>query len=142
MQPTLTGDRELILIRRFRASPGGLGYHDVQRGDIVTLFRPDAAHRRQTKRVTGVEHETVSYAHPPSSTCHTIEVSPLLAPIPDPAHSHISLAIFSKVPRNHYFVEGDNAGQSYDSRSYGAIPANLVEGKVVAKLWPSFVRLT
>ncbi len=35
-----------------------------------------------------------------------------------------------KVPKNHYFVLGDNRAISKDSRSYGFIPLENIEGKV------------
>lgn len=39
--------------------------------------------------------------------------------------------------QGHCWVEGDNAAVSEDSRtSYGPIPAALIEGRLVAVLWP------
>lgn len=35
------------------------------------------------------------------------------------------------VPANHYWLEGDNKSNSYDSRHHGAVPANLIVGKVI-----------
>ena len=35
------------------------------------------------------------------------------------------------VPENSYWLEGDNKFKSYDSRNHGAVPANLIKGKVV-----------
>ena len=40
------------------------------------------------------------------------------------------------VPPGHLWIEGDNALQSLDSRSYGTVPASLVIGKVICRLWP------
>ena len=33
-------------------------------------------------------------------------------------------------------MEGDNAWNSSDSRNYGAVPASLIMGRVVCRLWP------
>lgn len=40
------------------------------------------------------------------------------------------------VPPGHLWIEGDNTLNSLDSRSYGMVPASLVIGKVVCRLWP------
>lgn len=42
------------------------------------------------------------------------------------------------VPKEHYFVLGDNriAGQSRDSRAFGTVPAELIKGRAAWILWP------
>lgn len=40
------------------------------------------------------------------------------------------------VPDGHVWLEGDNPGNSSDSRLYGALPLALLQGRVVARLWP------
>ena len=41
-----------------------------------------------------------------------------------------------EVPDGHIWVEGDNPWNSSDSRNYGAIPASLIMGRVLCRLWP------
>jgi len=40
------------------------------------------------------------------------------------------------VPDGHVWLEGDNPNNSSDSRSYGALPVALLQGRVVARIWP------
>ena len=40
------------------------------------------------------------------------------------------------VPDGHIWVEGDNPWNSSDSRNYGAVPAALIMGRVLCRLWP------
>ena len=40
------------------------------------------------------------------------------------------------VPENTVFVMGDNRGQSTDSRRFGCIPLEKIEGKVLFRFWP------
>ena len=40
------------------------------------------------------------------------------------------------VPEKSIFVMGDNRGNSGDSRMFGCIPYNKIEGKVVFRFWP------
>lgn len=65
-----------------------------------------------TKRITGVQGETISTHCPPY-------------PRPE-----------AKVPRNHLWVEGDNSFHSVDSNTFGPISQALVVGKVIKVIWP------
>lgn len=42
----------------------------------------------------------------------------------------------SQVPPDCVWIEGDNAHNSVDSRYYGPIPSALLEGRVLARVWP------
>ncbi|KAK3143125.1 hypothetical protein QOZ80_4BG0358710 [Eleusine coracana subsp. coracana] len=41
-----------------------------------------------------------------------------------------------QIPEGHCWVEGDNAGVSWDSREYGPVPLGLMHGKVTHVVWP------
>ncbi|KAL4930868.1 putative mitochondrial inner membrane protease subunit 1 [Aspergillus undulatus] len=41
-----------------------------------------------------------------------------------------------RVPEGHVYVGGDNLPWSRDSRNYGPLPMGLINGKVVARVWP------
>ena len=49
--------------------------------------------------------------------------------------SHGRKFIF-QVPRGHVWLEGDNALNSTDSRSFGAIPLGLIQSRAILRLWP------
>jgi len=40
------------------------------------------------------------------------------------------------VPEGYAFVMGDNRGASKDSREFGVVPLNKIEGKVHIRIWP------
>lgn len=40
------------------------------------------------------------------------------------------------IPTGHIWIEGDNPNNSADSRTYGPVPASLVVGRVIARIWP------
>ncbi len=41
-----------------------------------------------------------------------------------------------KVPKDSYFVLGDNSGSSKDSRYWGFVPKNYLIGKAIVIIWP------
>ena len=41
-----------------------------------------------------------------------------------------------RVPDGHVWIEGDNSVDSVDSREYGAVPAALIIGRVIFRVWP------
>lgn len=40
------------------------------------------------------------------------------------------------IPRGHVWLQGDNASNSVDSRTYGPVPLGLVMGRVMCSLYP------
>lgn len=40
------------------------------------------------------------------------------------------------VPKNHYFMMGDNESDSCDSRFWGSIPRSSIIGKAFVRIWP------
>lgn len=85
----------------------------VARGDVVILNHPS---RDGTicKRVIGIPGDTIVRTDGGSEETNHRE----------------------RVPTGHLWIEGDNSRASHDSRAYGAIPAALLIGKVICRLWP------
>lgn len=84
----------------------------LQHGDVIILNHP-LKNSTVCKRIIGMPGDTI---------VRTDGV--------DKQSSHRT------VPPGHLWIEGDNTNNSTDSRSYGMVPASLVIGKVVCRLWP------
>ncbi|HEY8752859.1 MAG TPA: signal peptidase I [Arthrobacter sp.] len=112
-------------------------FHGPQRGDIVVFTAPSAAARQcQTggtfvKRVVGLPGEQLS------SRNGRVLVDG--RPLDESAYLRAGVVTSlapTKVPRDAYFVMGDNRGDSCDSRAWGAVPRRNVIGRVDLTYWP------
>ena len=142
MEPTLQiGDRILV---------DKLSYHlhGVDRGNIVVFRRPADENcggppvADLVKRVIGLPGDVISVSRGyvdingkrldetwlPTSVQGTT--------YPGPSGTPYSLSHPYKIPANHYFMMGDNRGDSCDSRFWGPIPKSLMVGKVDLRIWP------
>ncbi|RZB81686.1 Protein POLLEN DEFECTIVE IN GUIDANCE 1 isoform B [Glycine soja] len=82
----------------------------VARGDIVVLRNPQHPRHFMTKRVVGLEGDS-------------------LTRISSPDNSDKSKTIV--VPKGAVWVEGDNKYNSNDSRKFGPVPYDLIDGKML-----------
>jgi len=143
MMPTLDiGDRIVV---------DKLAYdlHGVGRGDIVVFARPPAEDcagapvSDLVKRVIGLPGETISLSGNGYVLIDGKRLDETWLPTsqqgttyPGPSGSPYSLQRPYKIPANHYFMMGDNRGDSCDSRFWGTIPKSLIVGKVDLRIWP------
>jgi signal peptidase I len=132
MEPRLrAGDGVLVnrLTYRFR---------DPRRGEIVVVRPPAAALRRcgasgaLFKRVVGLPGETVSER----DGFVSIDGRRLNEPYVDLFRRDHAPQRVWRVPRDGYFVMGDNRAQSCDSRAFGAVPRADVVGEAMLVYWP------
>ena len=84
----------------------------LQHGDVIILHHP-SKEATICKRIIGMPGDTI-----------------VRTDLDDEESRH------RVVPPGHLWIEGDNSNNSLDSRSYGTVPASLVIGKVVCRLWP------
>lgn len=156
MTPTiLNGERVLInrIIRTFNMP--------IFRGDIITFEQPAATNTDGTayynetsgvasfvkhnlleigkisyiKRVIGVEGDHVLITKNGDVFVNDIELNETY--LPEDLKTPITGEFFDViVPKGHLFVMGDNRSGSSDSREFGCIPLEKVEGRVVHRIWP------
>jgi inner membrane protease subunit 1 len=110
MEPTLNdkGDYVIENILSYK-------FHDIARGDLVTLLSPIDPTRFICKRVIGIAGDVIC-----------VDPTGMKAP----STEHVI------VPKGHVWIMGDNASLSRDSRDYGPVPVALIRGKLVARVFP------
>ncbi len=131
MRPTLMeGDRILVskFIYRFRPPV---------RGEIIVFRYPENPRRPFIKRLIGVggDHVEIKNGH--------VSVN---GQLPD---SKVEQNIYYynqgtygqegqtiDVPKDSYFVLGDNSSSSHDSRFWGFVPKRLLIGRAICVFWP------
>ena len=128
MAPTLqVGDHILVTSYRWPFAD-----HRPKRGDVVVFRGPGPSDEVLVKRVVGTPGDLVDAAGGSVRVGgHTLTEPYLL-------QRAMSGAVSAQiVPAQSYFVMGDNRAHSYDSRSWGAVPADHIIGKVRWVLWSS-----
>ncbi|TKY68340.1 Mitochondrial inner membrane protease subunit 1 [Spatholobus suberectus] len=103
----------------------------VARGDIVVLRHPQDPRRFMTKRVVGLEGDSVTYISNPET--YRLEGDSFTY-ISNPENNNKHETIV--VPIDHVWVEGDNKYKSYDSRKFGPVPYDLIQGKMFWRISP------
>jgi signal peptidase I len=108
--------------------------HPVHRGDIVVFKSPQAAEgqvKDLIKRVIGLPGDTVESRDGQLF----VNGQPLSEPYLGPGITTGPLEP-QQIPAHHYWVMGDNRGNSKDSRFFGPIDKNLIIGRAFIRVWP------
>lgn len=111
MLPTFSLSGDIVLVDCISPCLGKIG-----RGDIVLVRSPENPRKVITKRLIGIEGDRMTFAVDPRSIgddCKTVIV-----------------------PKGHVWVQGDNVYESRDSRTFGAVPYALLQGRVFGRVWP------
>ena len=128
MMPTLHEMGDVLLVDRLtpRTRAGA-----IARGDIVVA---ESAYKRDfvvCKRVLALPGDVVARAAPPRQGF--FEAPPARAAGGAAGGAGEELVT---VPPGHVWLEGDNPLDSVDSRYYGPVPAALIRGRAIARVWP------
>ena len=113
-------------------------FHKPERGDIIVFKTPPQvqaacqASGTFIKRIVGLPGETLSMR----AGRLFINGAPLAEPYLRPAYRGTESGSWGPVPRNEYFVLGDNRGMSCDSRRWGAVPRDNIIGRAEVTYWP------
>lgn len=106
-----------------------------ERGDVVILRYPNDPSKYFIKRVIGLPGETVTIRDGVVSITSSTRTTPLV--LDEPYVKNKKLDSSSRTLDNEeYFVMGDNRAQSSDSRVWGPVPARLMDGKALLRLFP------
>ena len=126
MVPTLKyGDRVLVnkFIYRFT---------EPERGDVVVFKSVQDDQQDLIKRVVGVPGDKISVRGGRLFVNDELQREPYVnKKMPDR-----SFAAPTTVPQNHIFVMGDNRANSQDSRVFGPVPKENIEGEAFLLFWP------
>jgi len=109
-------------------------FGDIERGDIVVFFKPESLvspYDDLIKRVIGLPGDTVEGR----DNQVFINGEALVEPYLD-ADVRISDFAPIEVPAEHVFVMGDNRSNSTDSRVFGPIDIDRIEGEAFLRYWP------
>ncbi|GMP66164.1 hypothetical protein CsSME_00026634 [Camellia sinensis var. sinensis] len=110
MLPTLNLTGDVVLAEYLSTRFGKVGL-----GDVILVRSPENPTRIVTKRIVGMEGDTVTFLVDPMNS----------------DRSHILV-----VPKGHVWIQGDNIYASKDSRHFGPVPYGLIQGKVCCRVWP------
>ncbi len=140
MEPTFQDQDRILILKRMTP----------QRNDIVTFTPEDDPSGSYVKRVIGVPGDHLLLRGDPLYLVPKEDEMPevpadVWEPTNLPASTQIitvestvatTLFNYSNIPEGHYFVEGDNRNHSTDSRSFGWISQDQIEGVVKYRYYP------
>jgi signal peptidase I len=130
MEPTLH-DKELVLVDKWSYL-----LHPPQRGDIIVFDAPPQPGTDFIKRIIAVPGDIITV----NNGVPTVNGVTLKEFYVDPhnmgATSSDQQVNHEVVPPGDYFVMGDNRIGSFDSRSWGFLPASKIIGRATIIYWP------
>ena len=105
-------------------------FHPPSRGEVVIFKFPNDKKRDFVKRIIGVPGDIVEI----TKGIVMVNGKPLQEPYATTGYP-VTLGSV-KVPKNAYYVLGDNRPVSSDSRAWGLVPADNIVGRAWLTYWP------
>lgn len=127
METTLTTG-QFLLVSRLHYQ-----FSTPQRGDIIVFQLASVSEYGTIKRIIGLPRDTIEFREGWVYINGVLLAEPYLA---EPCLPTICPNSIWQMGADEYFVMGDNRNQSRDSRSFGAIPADAINGKAIIRYWP------
>ena len=133
--PSSSMESTLLIGDRVLVNKLSYNFGEVERGDIVVFERPpqDTGNpdiKDLIKRVIALPGETVEVRDGQVFVDGRRVDEPYLR-----ANDGANVEP-QKIPAGHFWVMGDNRGQSKDSRFFGPIPEDLIVGRAFVRIWP------
>ena len=135
MEPTLHGckgcNNDRVLAQKFVYR-----FTEPKRGQVV-VFEGVEDERLLIKRVVGVPGDKIQlaggalYVNGKQRKEHYVNANPCVSYTPKTCDFGPV-----EVPEGRIFVMGDNRAKSHDSRYFGAVPMENVEGQALLRYWP------
>jgi len=126
----LVGD--YVLVNRFIHAPTSsslerllLPLREIERGEVIVFKHPDEPEKDYIKRVIGLPGDRVEMRRGRP----WVNGRPLEEPYLNELYRLEDTRPPVEVPPGEYFVMGDHRNQSFDSRSWGTVPRELVRGR-------------
>ncbi|KAH0931353.1 hypothetical protein HID58_008470, partial [Brassica napus] len=120
MLPTLNLTGDVILAEHVSHRFGKIGL-----GDVVLVRSPTDPMKMVTKRVLGLEGHRLSFFADPLVGDDSVNV----------VVSNLYIqSLHLLVPKGHVWIQGDNVHASTDSRNFGPVPYDLIEGKALLRV--------
>ena len=145
----LIGDH--LFVNRYIYGPASSGLErallparPLRRGDVVIFRSPEDPTIDVVKRCVGLPGDVVEIEAkhlsinglPVDDSTYTRFTDPRTIPRgADAALGHRDSFGPFQVPADHYFCLGDNRNNSYDSRFWGGLPAQLIKGRAEVIYW-------
>lgn len=106
---------------------------EIDRMDVVVVDPPDGVGPQLVKRAVAVGGDQVAL----EDGVLVVNGTPVCEPSIDPALIDAEYFGPLLVPSGELFLLGDNRQTSVDSRVFGTVRADEVQGRVLARMWPS-----
>lgn len=126
-------DKEYVL-----TSLISIRFEEIRRGDVIVFQAPNDENKDYIKRVIALSGETVSLRNGELYiNSQRLDETPYLNPeVKTYPGAFLKEGQEVLVPKDEYFVVGDNRSNSSDSREWGFVRKSVIIGKSSFVYWP------